>query len=96
MIESKSNKTFVQKNVCYQISRAVSEIGAAGDRWFVEVHGVGILEARVARSLQVDHHQVVLQQNDYRVRVLRVCNESYVKSKGQGSLVRGPYVFKNP
>lgn len=57
----------------HEITRTVGEVGAAGNRRLVQVHGVGILETGEARRQQVDHHEVVLQQHHHRVRVLEVC-----------------------
>lgn len=45
----------------YQIRWTICEVRAAGDGRLVDVHGVRVLEARVAGGLQVDDYEVVLQ-----------------------------------
>ena len=57
-----------------EIAGAIGHVEAARDGRFVDVHRVRILEAWESRRQQIHHHQVVLEQHDDRVRVLRLCN----------------------
>lgn len=59
----------------YEIGRAVCIILARSDRRLVDVHGVGVLEARVVGGGQVHHHEVVLEEDHYSIGLLEVCRK---------------------
>lgn len=56
-----------------EVAGAVGHVQAARDRRLVDVHRVRVLEAREAGREQVHDHEVVLQHDDDRVRLLDFC-----------------------
>ena len=64
----------------YEVTWAVDQVATASHGRLVEVHGVRVLEARVARRLAVDGHQIVVQHGDDGLWFLVVRRKGRVRS----------------